>query len=673
MTEVLLGGVKKGFCLFLILFVFGFMVMSPLSAKADYTEYQMQWKNLYNTGYQTYGPWMGLDNNKNLIVGITLVKDSGNYMRIIKIDPQGNQTLLKEVLVPYIYTSVNVDKENNIILAGVKQAETYKDIFITKLDSVGNELWSNTFDYGGRDNVGNVVAFDSQNNIIFGGKFNDSGAEYDDDYYVIKLDPNGNLIWQTQYATNGHDKTHGITVDNEDNIIQIGQSPYYGLNAVKYDKNGNFLWSKTYHTGSYGAAYGVVVDEQNNIYLTGYYSSSVIDSCGRATHNTRTMKLSSNGNILWVVDRDSGCSDIGRQIAMGPDGNLYVLAIFDNHANNSIIIYDINGNFLYQMEHVGGDIHVSLINIDTEGNIYLSGIDLNTSYLTVLKYSIPPSNYPPLFDFISEQITQEGQTLSFTVSATDPNAGDVLTYSVDNLPEGASFNSNTGEFVWMPNYEQAGNYEVNFTVTDSGDPIELDIMTVGITVGDVNRPPVIEVVTVLNIFEGEAFNVIPYVYDPDGDAIILAMQNLPEGATFDASTYEFLWTPDFLDSGNHIITFTATDSGQPPLSSQVDVLITVSNVENPEGLTDDLIDDIISVDLPQEVENSYLANIKKVNRFIEQGKITPALNQLFALICKITEDVVVGSIDATLGEDFIFQAEQIILDLGGDPNNIICN
>lgn len=673
MAGVLLGNVKKIFGLFLMLFVFGFMMINPLSVRADYTDYQMEWKNLYNTGYQTYGPWMGLDSNKNLIMGMVLVKDNNNYMRIMKIDPQGNQILLKEIVVPYIYTSVNVDKEDNIILAGEQPTPTYKDIFIKKLDPVGNELWSHTFDYGGRDNIGNIVTFDSQNNIIFGGKFNDSGAAYDDDYYVIKLDPNGNLIWQTQYATSGHDMTHGITVDSEDNIIQIGQSPYYGLNAVKYDKNGNFLWSKTYHTGSYGAAYGVVVDEQNSIYLTGYYSSGVIDSCGNATHDIRTMKLSPSGNILWVVDRDSGCSDVGQRIAIGPDGNLYVSTVFDNHANNSIIIYDRNGNFLHQIEHVGGDIHIGSIIINTEGDIYLSGSDINTNYITALKYSIPPSNYPPVFSSILDQKGQEGQTLSFTVSATDPNAGDVLTYSAENLPEGAVFNTATREFVWTPNYGQAGNYEVTFTVTDSGDPIEVDVMTVKISVNDINRPPVIEVVTALNILEGETFNIVPAVFDPDGNTISLAVAGLPEGATFDLATYEFLWTPSFLDSGTHVVSFIATDSGQPPLSSQVDVLITVSNVENPVGLTDDLIDDITYFDLPKEVENSYLANIKKVTKFIEDGKTTPALNQLFALICKINEDIAAGLLDAALGQSFIFQAEQIILDLGGDPNNIICN
>jgi hypothetical protein len=59
----------------------------------------------------------------------------------------------------------------------------------------------------------------------------------------------------------------------------------------------------------------------------------------------------------------------------------------------------------------------------------------------------------------------EGQTLEFTVTATDPD-GDPLTFSAYDLPEGASFDAIMGTFSWTPRYDQAGVYVVRFEVSD---------------------------------------------------------------------------------------------------------------------------------------------------------------------------------------------------------------
>jgi hypothetical protein len=71
-------------------------------------------------------------------------------------------------------------------------------------------------------------------------------------------------------------------------------------------------------------------------------------------------------------------------------------------------------------------------------------------------------------DIPSEDIyrpTSEGQSIEFTISATDPE-DDPLTFTAYNLPEGASFNAETRTFSWTPRYDQAGVYVVRFEVSD---------------------------------------------------------------------------------------------------------------------------------------------------------------------------------------------------------------
>jgi hypothetical protein len=76
----------------------------------------------------------------------------------------------------------------------------------------------------------------------------------------------------------------------------------------------------------------------------------------------------------------------------------------------------------------------------------------------------------------------EGQPLSFTVSAIDPD-GDALTYEASSLPEGATLIDHT--FSWTTSLTQAGTYEVMFTVSDG---MLEDSQTITISVIDVQTP-----------------------------------------------------------------------------------------------------------------------------------------------------------------------------------------
>ncbi len=63
------------------------------------------------------------------------------------------------------------------------------------------------------------------------------------------------------------------------------------------------------------------------------------------------------------------------------------------------------------------------------------------------------------------QSVDENRTLSFGVEAIDPD-GDALTYTATDLPAGASFDPETRQFSWTPDYTQAGQYTVIFTASD---------------------------------------------------------------------------------------------------------------------------------------------------------------------------------------------------------------
>jgi hypothetical protein len=270
------------------------------------------------------------------------------------------------------------------------------------------------------------------------------------------------------------------------------------------------------------------------------------------------------------------------------------------------------------------------------------------------------SNSPPVIATIGDKTVNEGQTLTFTVQASDPD-GDTLTYSASNLPSGATFNPATHVFTWTPSYGQAGNYtNVEFTVTDSGTPMQLADQMITISVGHVNRPPVFT-----NVGPQQASTTVPLSFmvsatDPDGDAVTLSAAHMPQGAAFNPSTGAFSWTPAYYQTGNYTVTFTATDNGTPTIAtSSLDVVISVSS-SSPTTLTQNLINTITSSNLPASQQNSYLGNLRKVSIFIDGGKVTSAINQLNAFIQKVNQDFSQGKLTQTQRDSFVGWAQDII-------------
>jgi hypothetical protein len=96
---------------------------------------------------------------------------------------------------------------------------------------------------------------------------------------------------------------------------------------------------------------------------------------------------------------------------------------------------------------------------------------------------------PVVLNPIGDKSATEGQNLSFTVSATDPDLLDTLTFAASSLPPGASFNPGTRTFSWTPTSADVGAHPgVHFSVSDG---IFSDTEDIGITVvaASVTTPP----------------------------------------------------------------------------------------------------------------------------------------------------------------------------------------
>ncbi len=177
-------------------------------------------------------------------------------------------------------------------------------------------------------------------------------------------------------------------------------------------------------------------------------------------------------------------------------------------------------------------------------------------------------NRSPELQSIGNKSVNENDTLSFTVSATDPD-GDTITYSVDPLPSGAALSGAT--FTWTPSYAQAGGYSLTFTASDGQ---AQDSETITVTVNNVNRSPVLDAIADQTIYTGNLLSFAVSATDPDGDSVQYSASGLPTGSEFSGST--FSWTPTVGQTGTYSVTFTASD-GQLSDSVTVDITVTGDN------------------------------------------------------------------------------------------------
>jgi hypothetical protein len=247
---------------------------------------------------------------------------------------------------------------------------------------------------------------------------------------------------------------------------------------------------------------------------------------------------------------------------------------------------------------------------------------------------------------MEHQLGNENELLSFGLGASDLEDNNLF-FSADNLPEGATFDTDTGLFSWTPTFDQAGEYAVLFSVSDDGEPSMSSVQEVTILIGNANRAPVIDDISPISIEENESVSVQIKASDPDADPISLFVEGLPGLASFTNNV--FSWTPGFLDSGNYVVDFVAMDQESETRSS---LILTVGNTTDPLALCDYNEQVINSMSLEKNVRNSYTANNKKVCFFIERGKVTAALNQIEAVEKKITVDL-----------DHSVIAEQDVIDL----------
>jgi hypothetical protein len=171
------------------------------------------------------------------------------------------------------------------------------DYWIMKLTSTGTITWQNTIGGSDMDALSDVIQTNDGGYLL--GGYSSSGISGDkseanlgsDDYWIVKLDPSGNISWQNTIGGTGRDVLTGIHQSADNGYVIAGYTPsgisgdkteatYGGFSygdywILKLDNSGNLIWQKTIGGNGEDLSGGLDITPDGSIIISGTSMSPI--------------------------------------------------------------------------------------------------------------------------------------------------------------------------------------------------------------------------------------------------------------------------------------------------------------------------------------------------------------------------------------------------------------
>ena len=240
---------------------------------------------------------LSLDDGFLLVGNVFLpLGDSDGY--VVKVDAEGktvwNITLAGEG-VDKLFSAVRT--QDGFVLVGL----TYlfggdSDVWVVKIDGDGDEAWSKT--YGGAiEDAGRAVASTGGSDYVVAGYTNSMGNG-DYDFLLLKLDSSGNMLWNKTYGGVESDKAYAM-VEAAGGYVVVGDTRSKGAGesdawVIKVDADGNLVWDKTVGGEGFDMPTCVTVSGYEGFLVGGFTFSF-----GNGERDFWLFKVDDSGNVLW--------------------------------------------------------------------------------------------------------------------------------------------------------------------------------------------------------------------------------------------------------------------------------------------------------------------------------------------------------------------------------------
>jgi hypothetical protein len=325
--------------------------------------------------------------------------------------------------------------------------------------------WTQIYGQSGDNEIYSVVQT-SDGGYALGGFTNSSGAGgYD--FWLVKTDVNGSIIWSQTYGGAGDDYAHSVIQTSDGGYALAGSTNSFGpgeINAylVKTNANGNIVWNQTYGGRATNEAAAMIQTRDGGYAMAGY-----TDSYGAGGEDFWLIKTDQNGNMLWNKTYGGPGDDEASSVIQTSDGG-YAIAGYTSSYGSALFSFwlvktDSLGDPQWNQTYAygaAGDNEASSVIQTSDGGYAVAGITNDTSSDTYYFWLVK---------------TDQNGTTMWSQTYGD-STGDQFAQAVVQTGDGGyglagltdSYGAGNFDF-WLVKTDVSGNMQWNKTYGGSGD------------------------------------------------------------------------------------------------------------------------------------------------------------------------------------------------------------
>ncbi|MDB4292902.1 hypothetical protein N9954_05790 [Maribacter sp.] len=298
----------------------------------------------------------------------------------------------------------------------VAKTTAVNDYWLLKLDAAGNLQWNKTYG-GSKDDRGQSLVQTADGGFALTGYAMSSDGDGSlnngfHDNWVIRLDSQGELIWEKSFGFSGHDHSYDIIETADGGLFFSGflditsaQSDGYtekgsvaatahGVGefwGTKLDAQGNIEWRKFFGGTSNDRSHAVVQSDDGGFVLSGFSESDDFDiKNSRGSYDFWVVKINGQGELLWQNSYGGTGIDISYDIVKTADKSYVVVGhtfsddadIAKNHGESDVwmIKIDDSGNLVWEQNFGGGAFDAAQsVALSSDGGFIISGNSKSTA------------------------------------------------------------------------------------------------------------------------------------------------------------------------------------------------------------------------------------------------------------------------------------------------------
>ncbi|MDV4070561.1 hypothetical protein CMT45_02410 [Elizabethkingia anophelis] len=239
-------------------------------------------------------------------------------------------------------------------------------MFALKIDGSGNIVWKKFIGPNSGGSTWGITQVSSGDFLVCGYSFVGNSLTGSFDGIVIKLDSSGNTIWENFYGGSSSDQIQRIIETSDGNYLCGGStstgddnllSGWGGLDLwlIKLDTDGNRLWQGSYGTNGGADSFRSLIETSDTGILISSYTSGTGGARSQALggEDVWILKLSNTGILEWEKSYGGNWRDRPMALYQSVDG--YIIGGQTNSFNQGDTIGTIGGSdfWIFKIDQTG--------------------------------------------------------------------------------------------------------------------------------------------------------------------------------------------------------------------------------------------------------------------------------------------------------------------------------